>query len=125
MEQKETTNDHLYNTTLPSSDIDGLLITRAKAERKAFPASRDTKTRSAQARACFENVAYEFGQLFDLMEKLENEISELRGEVNDLTSEDYASESFVTDSIDNMDIDDKVSDKVREIMSEATLKVEF
>jgi|TARA_R110000744_G_scaffold79047_4_gene155433 hypothetical protein len=120
MEQKETTNDHLRSITLPSSDIDGLLITRAKAK-----APRDTSSRSAQARACFENVAYEFGQLFDLMEKLENEISELRGEVNDLTSEDYASESFVTDSIDNMDIDDKVSDKVREIMSEVTLKVEF
>ena len=118
MEQKETTNDHLRSITLPSSDIDGLLITKAKAP-------RDTSSRSAQARACFENVAYEFGQLFDLMEKLENEISELRGEVNDLTSEDYASESFVTDSIDNMDIDDKVSDKVREIMSEVTLKVEF
>lgn len=118
MEQKETTNDHLHNTTLPSSDIDGLLITRAKAK-------RDTRTRSAQARACFENIGYEFGQLFDFMEKLENEISELRGEVNDLASEDYASESFVTDSIDNIDIDNKVEHRVREIMSEVTLKVEF
>ena len=93
MEQKEVLNDTTFVTDhLHSSDLN---------------ADVSQVNRGAQARACFENIGYEFAQLFQKIEELETKVSDL------------------ADNIDSLD--ENLNDKIQDKLSEAkfSVQVEF
>tara|TARA_R110000764_G_scaffold43762_1_gene98449 strand:- start:225 stop:506 length:282 start_codon:yes stop_codon:yes gene_type:complete len=93
MEQKEVLNDITFVTDhLHSSDLN---------------VDVSQVNRGAQARACFENIGYEFAQLFQKIEELETKVSDL------------------ADNIDSLD--ENLNDKIQDKLSEAkfSVQVEF
>ena len=107
MEQKEVLNDITFVTDhLHSSDLN---------------ADVSQVNRGAQARACFENIGYEFAQLFQKIAELETKVSDLETKVSDLADniDSFATEDYVDEALDQ-NLNDKIQDK----LSEATFSVQ-
>tara|TARA_R110001632_G_scaffold63816_3_gene152190 strand:+ start:2310 stop:2777 length:468 start_codon:yes stop_codon:yes gene_type:complete len=152
MEQKEVLNDITFVTDhLHSSDLNADVSQVKNANLDADVSidgkvinAYDAKTnRGAQARACFENIGYEFAQLFQKIAELETKVSDLTGDINSHTTghEDYVDEAVkeletkVSDLADNIDsfatedyvdeaLNQNLNNKIQDKLSEATFSVQ-
>ena len=123
MEQKEVLNDttfvtdHLYNSNL-DADISKVknanLDADVSIDGKVINAYDAKTNRGAQARACFENIGYEFAQLFQKIEELETKVSDLADNIDSFATEDYVDEA----------LDQNLNDKIQDKLSEATFSVQ-
>ena len=103
MEQKEVLNDITFVTDhLHSSDLN---------------VDVSQVNRGAQARACFENIGYEFAQLFQKIKELETKVSDLADNIDSFATEDYVDEAL------NQNLNDKIQDKLSE--ARFSVQVEF
>ena len=125
MEQKEVLNDITFVTDhLHSSDLN---------------ADISQVNRGAQARACFENIGYEFSKLFQKIEELETmqiqESAVLFQKIEELETKTEELETQVSDLTDNLDsfatedyvdeaLDKNLNDKIQDKLSEAKLQVQ-
>ena len=125
MEQKEVLNDITFVTDhLHSSDLN---------------ADISQVNRGAQARACFENIGYEFSKLFQKIEELETmqiqESAVLFQKIEELETKTGELETQVSDLTDNLDsfatedyvdevLDQNLNDKIQDKLSEAKLQVQ-
>tara|TARA_R110000824_G_scaffold240378_2_gene429017 strand:- start:461 stop:841 length:381 start_codon:yes stop_codon:yes gene_type:complete len=123
MEQKEVLNDttfvtdHLYNSNL-DADISKVknanLDADVSIDGKVINAYDAKTNRGAQARACFENIGYEFAQLFQKIAELETKVSDLADNIDSFATEDYVDEA----------LDQNLNDKIQDKLSEATFSVQ-